>query len=292
MKVWVLGANGFIGRAVVAALQAAGHEPVRRPRVDMAAATAAGDWLPHLQGVDAVVNAVGVLRDSRQRPIWPTHASGPQALFEACAQAGVRRVVQISALGVEGNPTAYARSKRAADERLLAMAAQGRLEAAVLRPSIVVGEGGASSGLFLALARLPWLLLPQPVASGQTQPLTVADLAAAVLACLAPQAPGGVLPLAGPQVFTLRELIAHWRAALGHGPARVALLPAAPSRWSARVGDWLPLTPWCSETLALLAQPNTADAATLQGLLGRAPQPVGDWPATSGDAPCAAPRPV
>lgn len=277
MNVWLLGASGFVGRHVAQALQAAGHTLVSRPRVDMARATAADDWVPYLSGVDAVVNTVGVLRDSRRRPIWPTHASGPQALFDACARVGVRRVVQVSALGIEGNPTAYARSKRAADEHLLALAARGALEAVVLRPSIVVGEGGASSGLFRALARLPLLLLPAPVARGLAQPLHVDDLAAAVVASLRSDAQGR-LELAGPEVFTLQALIAHWREAMGHGPAGVALLPDAPSRWSARLGDAVPLTPWCSETLALLAQPNTADAAPLERLLGRPPVSVRQWP--------------
>lgn len=289
MNVWLLGASGFVGRQVAQALRGAGHTLVSRPRVDMARSTVAADWLPYLSGVDAVVNTVGVLRDSRRRPIWPTHASGPQALFDACAQAGVRRVVQVSALGIEGNPTAYARSKRAADEHLLALAGRGALEAVVLRPSIVVGEGGASSGLFRALARLPWLLLPAPVARGLTQPLQVEDLAGAVVASLSGDH-RGVLELAGPEVFTLQTLIAHWREAMGHAAARVALLPEAPSRWSARLGDAVPLTPWCSETLALLAQPNTADVGTLQALLGRAPVSVRRWP--QADAMCAQAEPA
>jgi nucleoside-diphosphate-sugar epimerase len=277
MNVWLLGASGFVGRHVALALRAAGHTVVSRPRVDMARATSVDDWLPYLSGVDAVVNTVGVLRDSRRRPIWPTHASGPKALFDACAQAGVRRVVQVSALGIEGNPTAYARSKCAADEHLLALAHSGALTAVVLRPSVVVGEGGASSGLFRALARLPWLLLPAPVARGLAQPLHVDDLAVAVVACLRSEVRSR-FDLAGSEVFTLQALIAHWRESMGHGPAHVVLLADALSRWSARLGDAVPLTPWCSETLALLAQPNTADPATLQRLLGRAPVSVRHWP--------------
>lgn len=284
MRIWLLGASGFVGRHAARALLAAGHTLVNRPRVDMARATAASDWRPHLRGVDAVVNTVGVLRDSRRRPIWPTHAEGPMALFDACAQAGVRRVVQVSALGVEGSATTYARSKRAADEHLLALAGRGALDAVVLRPSIVVGEGGASTGLFRALARLPWLLLPAPVARGLAQPLHVDDLAAAVVACLRGDQ-RGVVELAGPEVFSLQALIAHWRAAMGRAPARVALLPDAPSRWSARLGDAVPFTPWCTEALALLARPNTADASTLRALLGRAPRSVRCWP--QGEAMCA-----
>lgn len=280
MNVWLLGASGFVGRHVAKALLSAGHQLVRRPRVDLTRATAVADWLPYVSGVEAVVNTVGVLRDSGRRPIWATHASGPQALFDACAQAGVRRVVQVSALGVEGNPTIYARSKRAADDHLLALASRAALQAAVLRPSIVVGEGGASSGLFRALARLPWLVLPAPVAQGLVQPLHVDDLAAAVVACLT-NGEQGVLDLAGSEVFTLQALMGHWRGAMGYPPARVALLPERLSRWSARLGDALPLTPWCSETLTLLARPNTADAATLARLLGRPAVSVRHWPRAS-----------
>ena len=284
MNVWLLGATGFVGRDVAQALQAAGHTLVNRPRVDMARAIAAEDYLPHLAGVEVVVNTVGVLRDSRRRPMWPTHASGPQALFDACAQAGVRRVVQVSALGIEANPTAYACSKLAADEHLLALAGRGELQAVVLRPSVVVGTGGASSGLFRTLACLPWLLLPAPVAQGLAQPLHVNDMAAAVLASLS-SSRQGVLELAGPEVFNLQALIAHWREAMGHPPARVLLLPDAPSRWSARLGDAVPVTPWCSETLALLAKPNTASVATLQALLGRAPVSVRCWPGAESTCP-------
>ncbi|MEZ5707291.1 MAG: hypothetical protein R3E56_19875, partial [Burkholderiaceae bacterium] len=143
------------------------------------------------------------------------------------------------------------------------------------------------SALFLAMARLPWLLLPAPVACGLAQPLLVEDLAEAVVAGLQPQV-GGVVELAGPEVFTLQALIAHWREALGYGPARVVRLPEVVGRWSARLGDALPLSPWCSETLALLARPNTADAAALQGLLGRAPGSTRRWP-QAGPAPMGVP---
>lgn len=283
MNVWLLGASGFVGQRVATALCAAGHRVLSRPRVDMALATTPEHWAPHLHGVNAVVNAVGVLRGSRRRPIWATHAHGPTALFDACASAGVQRVVQISALGIEHSSTDYARSKQAADSHLLDLVRCGALEAVVLRPSIVVGTDGASTGLFLALARLPWLLLPVQVARGVAQPLDVNDLAAAVVGGLRPEVQG-IVELAGPEVFMLQDLISHWRTALGHRPAQVALLPEATGRWSARLGDLLPLTPWCSETLALLAQPNTSDPTALQRLLGRAPRSVRHWPAATAAA--------
>ena len=105
------GASGFIGRHIACALRAAGWQvrPASRrsvPAVDYTRATHASDWQPLLQGASAVINAVGVLRDSRARPMQALHADAPCALFEACAASGVRRVIHISALGIDGGPAA------------------------------------------------------------------------------------------------------------------------------------------------------------------------------------------
>lgn len=274
MRVLVCGGTGFIGRHIVNQLVLAGHDPVVRsrhstPALDFTAATTPEVWLPHLAGVDAVVNAVGVLRDSASRPIDAMHAAAPMALFNACATAGVGRVVQISALGIEGNPTRYASTKRAADEHLLALTAAGRLQGCVVRPSVVFGAGGASSEMFLSLARLPALLLPEPVQKARVQPVAVRDLAEAVVRLSTHAEPVGLIEIGGPMALPLAALIAHLRAQMGHAPARVATLPGWLSRASARAGDWIPVSPWCSETLALLGSDNVTDPAGLQDLLGR-----------------------
>ena len=107
MHILLTGATGFIGQTLHAALRAAGHQvhagvsprsaqaklqPDQVP-MDFARDTTPEAWLPRLQGMDAVVNAVGVLRDSPARPIDAVHQHTPCALFQACARAGVRRVV-------------------------------------------------------------------------------------------------------------------------------------------------------------------------------------------------------
>lgn len=279
MRVLLCGARGFIGRHVQQVLQAAGHEVTgagssQQPglmSVDFSHDTDVARWLPRVRGFDAVVNAVGVLRDSQARPLQAVHEDAPKALFDACALAGVRRVVQISALGIEGNGTHYARTKLAADAHLLALTDAGRVDGVVLRPSIVFGREGDSSRLFMGLARSPWLLLPRPVIEAQVQPVVVDDLAMAVAALL--QGDGlartGVLPCVGPAPLQLGAFIASLRAQWGLGPARVAPLPGLVTRLSARMGDALPFAPWCSETLALLAQDNVGPAEVLAGLLGR-----------------------
>ena len=223
MRILLAGSTGFIGHTLQAALEAAGHtvhggasprsagaQPGRVP-MDFARDTTAAAWLPRLQGIDAVVNAVGVLRDTRARPIDAVHRDTPIALFDACAQAGVRRVVQISALGIDGSDTRYAQTKRAAETHLQALAAQGVLRPAILRPSVVYGKGGDSSALFMNLARLPVALFP-----------------------------GLVLRL--PQLLT---------------------------HLSARLGDAVPQSPWCSETLAMLGSDNVGNPVVFEQLLGR-----------------------
>lgn len=284
------GASGFIGRHIACALRAAGWQvrPASRrsaPAVDYTCATHASDWQPLLQGASAVINAVGVLRDSHARPMQALHADAPCALFEACAASGVRRVIHISALGIDGGPAArtpYARTKRQAEERLLALTAQGRLDGIALRPSLVFGAGGASTRLFLALARLPVLALPRCAFTARVQPLAVWDLAEAVARLAASPAAShaashaanarpltGLLELAGPQPLTLAAYIQQLRASQGRPPACALALPACITRASARLGDALPFSPWCTQSLHLLSAGNVASPAALPELLGR-----------------------
>jgi uncharacterized protein YbjT (DUF2867 family) len=131
MRVMVVGASGLIGSAVCARLAAGGDgivAVVHRPAdlglvpadviaIDLAAVTEA-DWRPHLSGVDAVVNCAGLLQDSPGESTHGVHAAGAAALFRACESAGVRRVVQISAVGVDREtPTEFSRTKRVATKR-------------------------------------------------------------------------------------------------------------------------------------------------------------------------------
>ena len=284
MNILLCGASGFIGQHIMQALTLAGHRVVagrsQAPAHDDGTSvavnfnedTSAAIWLPRLQGIDAVINAVGVLRDSKQRPIQAIHADTPKALFDACAQAGVRRVIHISALGIEGSQTRYAQTKLAADAHLLRLNEQGQLDGVILRPSIVFGKQGDSSRLFMALSQSPALLMPRPVSQAKVQPMAVQDLAQAVVRLLSEALEvKGIVPCVGPAALTLSAFIASLRAQQGKSPARVLPLPDGLTRWSARVGDHIPGLPWCSESLAMLAQDNTAPHPLFSAVLGRAP---------------------
>ena len=255
MRILVTGAYGFIGSAVTARLVAAQHEVVglgrnsarvaaRLPAVrwislDIAKAKRTEDWLPHIAGMDAVVSCAGVLQDGAGDDVRAVHVDGTLALFEACKRAGVRRVVHISAIGVETD-TPFAKTKREADEALM----KSGLDWIVLRPSIVVGRnvyGGTA--LIRALASLP--LLPLGPRDPILQPVQVGELAEAVAYFLRPEAPvRNLLEVAGPERIALSEMIAQYRRWLGYRPAKVIRVPASLETLPFRLGDFAGLLGW------------------------------------------------
>lgn len=295
MKVLVTGGYGFIGSHIVAGLLAAGHEPAgcgrkvalgRRliPRIewlgcDLNRDTDPADWLERVKGFDAVVNCAGALQGSARDDIDAIHRRGPMALFEACRIAGVRRVVQVSALGVEGDAgTAYADSKRAADEALMAM----DLDWVVLRPSLVYARncyGGTA--LFRGLAALPFAI-PLPGAGDQRfQPIHMDDLVDTVLRCLEANAPARqLLSPVGPQPMTLREILTGLRQWLGLPPARVVGIPMPAIRLAAKMGDalhWLGMRGSMRSTaLKQMERDNVADLASFADAVGFTPRRFAD----------------
>lgn len=243
--------------------------PGRAVAADLAADLEPSDWHPRLAGVDVVINAVGILRESGRQRFATLHTAGPRALFAACADSGVRRVVQISALGADaGARSRFHLSKKAADDFLLALP----LSAVVVQPSLVYGPGGSSARLFTLLASLP--LIPLPGDGGQAvQPIHVDDaVAAIVVLALGRGFAGERVPLVGPQATSLRRFLAELRRAMGCGPARFLPVPIALVRAGAALGARLPGSLLDSETLHMLERGNTASAAATRRLLGREPR--------------------
>jgi uncharacterized protein YbjT (DUF2867 family) len=303
MRVVVIGAGGFIGSRIVLELLSLGHavtclgrSPDRLRRrfssCEVAHASLADDgvevWHPRLIGVDAVINAAGALRGDLET----IHHRGPAALFDACARARVPRLVQISALGAGAQPgSRFLASKDAADRHLLHVARQKGLHGwCVLRPSVVIGRGGASTAMFCALAAF---IRPVRLGPGTwlVQPIHVADLARIVAAAIgvptAPLALGvrgedvigkdmAVLDVVGPEPMTTDELVSALRSWLGLPPRPFLTLPLTLLRTAARMAPLLPNAPLTREALTMLARGNTADATKLAKTLGWMPRRLSD----------------
>jgi uncharacterized protein YbjT (DUF2867 family) len=117
MKVLLIGATGLIGSSILARLLSAGHAVIAVSRgranvrrqfpqaqwvsIDLRSVDSAQKWTTYLDGVDAVVNCAGVLGGSGSDSPDAAHAKGPATLFAACEQAGVKRVIHFSAVGVD-----------------------------------------------------------------------------------------------------------------------------------------------------------------------------------------------
>jgi len=283
MHILLTGATGFIGGQLLRVLLQRGHQVtacVRNPArarplpgvrwiaADFSKDHAASAWLPRLAEVEAVINAVGIFRETSSQSFAALHRDAPLALFEACVQAGIKRVVQISALGADAQAdTPYHLSKRAADRALQAT----QLDWWLLRPSLVYGPGGRSMVLFRALAALPWTPLPDGGVQA-LQPVHIDDVVETVLRCVEGRVPpGSVLDLVGPDTLSLRELLSAWRQWLGLGQLRGLSLP---SRWLGLPADGLGR--W-------MDWPLSADALRL--LQQARPFPAAPWPRLSGVQP-------
>ena len=101
MKIAVIGGTGLIGSAIVARLSSRGHSVFSLSRsvhpadpqaikVDLSQATSPSYWLPHLNGMEAVVNCAGVLQDSPGDSTSMVHDQGVANLFAACEQLRIR----------------------------------------------------------------------------------------------------------------------------------------------------------------------------------------------------------
>jgi uncharacterized protein YbjT (DUF2867 family) len=275
MNVLLTGGSGFVGSHLARALRAADYVVIETRR-DVDGRTAAvradftrdltvRDWLPKLVGIDAVINAVGIVREHGSQTFENIHKRAPQALFTACVAAGVRRVVQISALGADRGMTRYFLSKRAADDYLATLP----LEWTIVRPALVFGPGASSARLFTKLAQLPVVPLPGR-GEQRVQPLHIDDLTEALVHLLADASTHRArVELVGPQSFSLRELLVGLRTTGRMNPPRFLSVPMPFMRVAANVAALRPISPLDNEILALLESGMRGDPATIRHLLGR-----------------------
>ncbi len=294
-RILLIGGSGFIGSQLAARLAAAGRQvtvPTRRyerarhllplPTVQVVEADVHDEPQLHrlVAQADAVINLVGILHDGRGSP-WGTgfdaaHVRLPAKVAAACGHYGVRRLLHMSALGVrEGGeqalPSMYLRSKAAGERAVREGSAP---DWTIFRPSVVFGPGDRFLNLFARLqAWLPLMALGR--AQARFQPVYVGDVAQAFADALdRPATYRGCYELAGPEVFTLRELVALAGRLCGHRRP-IVVLPDGPARLQAALLEFAPgPTLMSRDNFDSMAIDNVA-TGPIAPELGVAPTPLG-----------------
>ena len=275
----VFGGSGFLGRRLVHRLTAEGmtvRVAVRHPdparvelrsigldRVtvvpadvrDQASVAAA------IAGADAVVNAVSAYVEKAGVTFEAVHVRGAENVAREAVAAGVARLVLVSGVGADPDSSSPYIRARGRGERVVQ---QTFPEATIVRPGAMFGPGDALFGTLAELARvLPVLPL---IGGGYTrlQPVFVEDVAEAIASILAdPGTVGQTYELAGPRVYTLRELVNMTLQLMGKRRLLVAV-PFAVAEIQARLFEFLPNPPLTTGQVDLLKVDNVA-SKTLPG---------------------------
>lgn len=290
--VTVFGGSGFLGRRLVRRLAAEGavlRIAVRSPeRADDALENADRDRVRVLRadvrdpasvaaavaGADAVVNAVSAYVEKRGASFESVHVQGAKTLALEAAAAGAARLVLVSGIGADPRSASPYIGSRGRGELATREAFPG---ATIVRPSAMFGPGDALFGTLAGIARaLPAVPL---IGGGRTrlQPVYGEDVAEAIARILAdPSSAGRTYELAGPRVYSLRELVDYALRLIGK---RRLLMPVpfALAAIQARLFELLPSPPLTTGQVDLLRTDNVASGA-LPGLpeLDIQPKPVED----------------
>ncbi|WP_411878314.1 NAD(P)H-binding protein [Polaromonas sp. YR568] len=288
LRVLVLGGTGFIGRHAVAALHAAGAQLAigsRHPERHEAAYPFAAlrparfeqllhpdAWATLLKDVNVVVNCVGILRQRPNESYEHVHHRAPAALALACAKAGIR-FIHTSALGLHEGAKSRFLSSKLLGER--AIAASGS-DYAIVRPSLLDGEGGFGARWLRGLSRSPVHGIPRG-ARGGIAAMTAADLglAFAALAAFPSLSAHREVELGGTRRYGYAEYLRELRADCTGTRALQLPLPNWMARLGAHACDLTHFSPFSYGHWILLQRDNIPSPNRLPELLGREPHAVG-----------------
>ncbi|MEM9303558.1 MAG: complex I NDUFA9 subunit family protein [Pseudomonadota bacterium] len=225
----------------------------------------------HFAGADAVVNLVGILNEKGNdgSGFERAHVTLTETVIDACRRAEVSRLLQMSSLKAGEGESHYLISKGKAEARVR----DSGLDWTILRPSTIFGPGDSFLLRFASLLKMVPLFMPLACPNARMQPVYVADVAAAFDRALTDRrAFGQTWELGGPEVMTLKEIVAYLRDLLGLRRTIIGL-PDGIARLQASVFDLVPGKPFSSDNFRSLQSDSVTDDNALPKL-GITPTPM------------------
>ena len=280
----VLGASGFVGHHLCEALNRANLRvlaPTRRiparsiqtlPLVDVVEADITNPQVLErlMKDVDAVVNLVAILHGSPEE-FHRVHVALPSLVAQCAVNAGVKQLIQVSALGIQGQgreSSHYLNSKAQGEAEMTRILSDSNCALTVLRPSVIFAQDDQFINLLAQLQKL-FPFFPLASAQARFQPVWVGDVVSAVLSVLnarqgsvvnsrASPPLEAVYELAGPEVKTFAELVRLAGEHIGH-PRPILPLPSGIARLQAFMMEMMPGKPVMSrDNLDSMLTPNVA----------------------------------
>jgi NADH dehydrogenase len=280
VKILVTGGTGFVGTHLVNALCRRGHSvavlarhpdgarnrfnrPVERVRGDVLNVPS---LVAALRERDAVIHLVGIIHEQGAQTFDRMHRLAPENVVQAASEAGVRRLLHMSAMGASDDaPSEYARTKAAGERAVV----ESGLDWTIFRPSIVFGPGDGFVSLLAPIVRKNPLFIPV-IGRGETrfQPVSVYDVARVFGDALEkPETVGKTFEIGGPDVLTLNEIYREIATVVGKRRKPLLHLPLWWGRLLARMFEslarrgWIAHPPLTRDQLKSLSQDNVGDVS-------------------------------
>jgi len=276
LRIAVLGGTGFVGHSLCAHLAEAGHDVqvLTRHRerhrdllvLPTAQVVEADVYNPAalkaaFRGKDAVVNLVGILNEAGRdgAGFERAHAELPAKVAQACRQAGVPRLLHMSALHASVDaPSHYLRSK-ARGEQIVHAAHGADLHVTSFRPSVIFGPRDSFTNRFAGLLQQVPFVFPLACPNSRMQPVYVEDVTRAFVQALGRHETFGQrYNLCGPQAYTLREIVTYLAAVLGL-KRRILPLGNGLSRLQAALLQFAPGKPFTPDNYRTLQVASTCE---------------------------------
>ena len=252
----ILGGGGFIGRYLVRNLTKKNFRCIISTRKAFQkgylktqatpGAIELVDWNPKnfselkevIKSSDVVINLIGILYETRKQKFYNIHSSIPEAVAKICSESGVKKFINISAIGAnENSKSLYQKSKHLGEFNAL----NNFKNTVIIRPSVVCGTEDNFTNLFSKLSILP--VIPVVGINYKFQPILVTDVAYAIVqAIITKDNEGKIYEIGGPKIISFGDMVKSILKTINK-KRLIVQMPMSIAKIQSTITDLLPIPP-------------------------------------------------